>query len=90
MGASCGIYVAQNYDVPDMRKLFLMGIGMARQYEEIYRKPKKKPESNNASLDRGEQVKISIDCLTEIDAEGFVLINLAAELGALAVHQPKQ
>ncbi|KAH0450766.1 hypothetical protein IEQ34_021458 [Dendrobium chrysotoxum] len=42
MGTTCGIYMAQNYDVPDMRKLVLMGLAIGRQYEEIYRKPKKK------------------------------------------------
>ncbi|PKA60680.1 hypothetical protein AXF42_Ash006314 [Apostasia shenzhenica] len=44
LGTSCGIYIAQNYDVPDMRKLVRMGMSIASQYEEIYRKPKKNPD----------------------------------------------
>ncbi|KAI0491326.1 hypothetical protein KFK09_025586 [Dendrobium nobile] len=45
-GTTCGIYLAQNYDVPDMRKLVLMGLAIGRQYEEIYRKSKKKSDSD--------------------------------------------
>ncbi|KAL0905315.1 hypothetical protein M5K25_023725 [Dendrobium thyrsiflorum] len=34
MGTGCGIYMAQNYDVPDMRKLVLMGLAIGRHSEE--------------------------------------------------------
>ncbi|KAK8970511.1 hypothetical protein KSP40_PGU020064 [Platanthera guangdongensis] len=46
-GITCGIYMAQNYDVPDMRKLALMALAIGRQYEEIYRKPKKKSNDSD-------------------------------------------
>ncbi|PKA52559.1 hypothetical protein AXF42_Ash001539 [Apostasia shenzhenica] len=46
VGASCGIYVSQNYHVPDLKKLAQMGIGIARQYDELYRKKNKELESS--------------------------------------------
>ncbi|KAI3965717.1 hypothetical protein MKX01_010674 [Papaver californicum] len=39
-----GIYIAQNYNVPDVRKLANTGIFMAKHFEENYRKPKKREE----------------------------------------------
>lgn len=41
LGTVCGIYIAQNYDVPNIRKLVNTGIFMAKHMEEKYRKPKK-------------------------------------------------
>ncbi|KAJ9680746.1 hypothetical protein PVL29_019918 [Vitis rotundifolia] len=41
VGTVCGVYVAQNYNVPNVRKLANTGLVMARHIEENYRKPKK-------------------------------------------------
>ena len=41
VGFVYGIYVAQNYNVPDVKKLMNTGIFMAKVIEENYRKPKK-------------------------------------------------
>jgi hypothetical protein len=39
-----GVFVAQNYDVPNVRKLYHTGLSMVRQVEESHRKDgKKKP-----------------------------------------------
>ncbi|KAK2994861.1 hypothetical protein RJ640_012824 [Escallonia rubra] len=43
-GTVLGIYVAQNYNVPNVRKLYNTGVLIARHLEENYRKPKKKEE----------------------------------------------
>ncbi|MFS7914491.1 putative short transmembrane mitochondrial protein [Helianthus anomalus] len=40
LGAACGIYVAQNYNVPNINNLYKTGLVMAKSYEENYRKPK--------------------------------------------------
>ncbi|KAK1408254.1 hypothetical protein QVD17_39890 [Tagetes erecta] len=40
LGSACGIYVAQNYNVPNINKLYNMGLIMAKHYEQNYRKPK--------------------------------------------------
>ncbi|KAF7850883.1 hypothetical protein BT93_L4899 [Corymbia citriodora subsp. variegata] len=40
-GIACGIYVAQNYNVPNVKKLASTAIFMANLFEERYRKPKK-------------------------------------------------
>ncbi|KAL8255998.1 hypothetical protein R6Q59_031065 [Mikania micrantha] len=40
LGAACGIYVAQNYNVPNINKLYKTGLVMAKHYEQNYRKPK--------------------------------------------------
>lgn len=44
LGTVCGVYIAQNYNVPNIRKLVNTGIVMAKHIEESYRKPKKKDD----------------------------------------------
>ncbi|XP_076898391.1 uncharacterized protein LOC143551937 [Bidens hawaiensis] len=39
LGAACGIFVAQNYNVPNINTLYKTGVVMAKQYEQNYRKP---------------------------------------------------
>nr|XP_051206808.1 uncharacterized protein LOC127321891 isoform X1 [Lolium perenne] len=41
MGMGCGVYVAQNYNVPNVKKLFNTYVFLAKHLEETYRKPKK-------------------------------------------------
>lgn len=41
VGMGCGIYVAQNYNVPNIKKLFNTYVFLAKHIEETYRKPKK-------------------------------------------------
>ncbi|KAK4843406.1 hypothetical protein QYF36_007685 [Acer negundo] len=36
-----GVYIAQNYNVPNIKKLAGTGMLMAKHIEETYRKPKK-------------------------------------------------
>ena len=40
-GTVCGIYLAQNYQVPNIMKLADTAMIMAKHIEEKYRKPKK-------------------------------------------------
>eukprot|EP00261_Vitis_vinifera_P038420 XP_019079663.1 PREDICTED: uncharacterized protein LOC104881331 [Vitis vinifera] len=44
VGTACGIYIAQNYNVPNIKKLANTAIFMARHLEEKYRKPKKRDD----------------------------------------------
>ncbi|XP_038980165.1 uncharacterized protein LOC108511366 isoform X1 [Phoenix dactylifera] len=44
LGTGCGIYIAQNYDIPKIKKLAYIWVDRAKQVEETYRKPKKKDE----------------------------------------------
>ncbi|OWM75690.1 uncharacterized protein LOC116194134 [Punica granatum] len=43
-GTVCGIYIAQNYQVPNIKKLAYSAIFRAKEVEETYRKPKKPGE----------------------------------------------
>ncbi|AEC09152.1 putative short transmembrane mitochondrial protein [Arabidopsis thaliana] len=40
-GSVFGVYLAQNYNVPNIRKLTNTGLVVAKHVEENYRKPKK-------------------------------------------------
>ncbi|GMQ04931.1 hypothetical protein CsSME_00050161 [Camellia sinensis var. sinensis] len=46
VGTVFGVYVAQNYSVPNIHKLVNSGVAIAKHFEENYRKPKKKDEGN--------------------------------------------
>lgn len=46
MGTVCGVYIAQNYDVPNIKKLTNTGLYMAKHIEEKYRKPKRKDDDD--------------------------------------------
>ena len=39
LGTVYGAYLAQNYNIPDIKKLATSGIFMAKHIEETYRKP---------------------------------------------------
>ncbi|KAF0908284.1 hypothetical protein E2562_023901 [Oryza meyeriana var. granulata] len=41
VGMGCGVYVAQNYNVPNVKKLFNTYMFLAKHIEETYRKPKR-------------------------------------------------
>ncbi|KAJ7548677.1 hypothetical protein O6H91_07G021900 [Diphasiastrum complanatum] len=49
MGALVGVYIAQNYNVPNIQGLINTGLAMAKQMEHAYRKPsnKKKPPADD-------------------------------------------
>lgn len=38
IGTGCGIYIAQNYDVPNIKKLMRSLVGKAKEVEESYKK----------------------------------------------------
>ncbi|KAM5557083.1 hypothetical protein ABKV19_024462 [Rosa sericea] len=44
MGTVTGVYIAQNYAVPNIKKLADTALFMAKQIEEKYRKPKKRDD----------------------------------------------
>ncbi|KAL5718294.1 hypothetical protein ACHQM5_011212 [Ranunculus cassubicifolius] len=46
LGTTFGIFIAQNYNVPNIKKLANTGILMAKHIEENYRKPKKRNEDD--------------------------------------------
>ena len=46
VGTLCGIYIAQNYNIPNIRKVANSGLVMANHIEETYRKPKTKSEED--------------------------------------------
>lgn len=39
VGTGCGIYIAQNYNVPNIKKLMRTLLGQAKELEESYKKP---------------------------------------------------
>ncbi|XP_060207286.1 uncharacterized protein LOC132635083 [Lycium barbarum] len=41
-GTGFGVYLAQNYNVPNIQKLVDTGLVIAKHFEENYRKPKKR------------------------------------------------
>jgi hypothetical protein len=41
LGMGCGVYVAQNYNVPNVKRLFNTYVFVAKHLEETYRKPEK-------------------------------------------------
>lgn len=41
VGTGCGVYIAQNYNVPNIKKLINTYMFVAKHIEESYRKPKK-------------------------------------------------
>ncbi|XP_062153730.1 uncharacterized protein LOC133861919 [Alnus glutinosa] len=46
LGTVCGIYAAQNYNVPNVKKLAHTALFMAKHVEEKYRKPKQKGDDD--------------------------------------------
>ncbi|KAI3453512.1 hypothetical protein Pfo_010175 [Paulownia fortunei] len=44
VGTAFGVYLAQNYNVPNIRKLFNTGLLIATHIEQNYRKPKKRDD----------------------------------------------
>ncbi|CAN4077954.1 unnamed protein product [Withania somnifera] len=46
MGTCVGIYLAQNYNVPNIHKLFNTGLVIAKHLEENYRKPNKRHDED--------------------------------------------
>ncbi|GJN36244.1 hypothetical protein PR202_gb25086 [Eleusine coracana subsp. coracana] len=39
VGTGCGIYIAQNYNVPNIKKVMRALLGQAKELEESYKKP---------------------------------------------------
>jgi hypothetical protein len=46
VGTVCGIYAAQNYNVPNVKNLAHTALFMAKHVEEKYRKPKQKGDDD--------------------------------------------
>ncbi|CAN7119275.1 unnamed protein product, partial [Brassica rapa subsp. narinosa] len=44
-GTVCGIYIAQNYNVPNIKTLGRCAVSKAKEIEEIYRKPKTRDDA---------------------------------------------
>ncbi|MQM05967.1 hypothetical protein Taro_038786, partial [Colocasia esculenta] len=45
-GTAFGVYVAQNYNVPNVKKLANFGLAVAKNYEETYRKSSKREDDS--------------------------------------------
>ncbi|KQJ95344.1 hypothetical protein BRADI_3g16650v3 [Brachypodium distachyon] len=58
LGTAVGVYAAQNYKVPDLRRLACHGADTARRYEEEHRR---KPDDVGARKAKEAQVKITDD-----------------------------
>ncbi|XP_051138230.1 uncharacterized protein LOC127256315 [Andrographis paniculata] len=48
-GTVCGIYIAQNYNIPNVKKVVYEALFTAKQVEEKYRKPKKPGDDDAAA-----------------------------------------
>ncbi|KAL3737980.1 hypothetical protein ACJRO7_019501 [Eucalyptus globulus] len=46
-GTAFGVYLAQNYNVPNIKKLTETGLVIAKHIEENYRKPKKRDDDDD-------------------------------------------
>lgn len=46
-GTACGVYLAQNYQVPNIMKLADTALFMAKIIEEKYRKPRKRGDDDD-------------------------------------------
>ena len=59
VGFAAGIYVAQNYNVPNVRELADSYIGTAKRIEETYRKPQNQisdeSETSDALMQKGQR-----------------------------------
>lgn len=53
VGTLCGVYIAQNYNVPNIRNLTHSGFTMAKHLEETYRKPESKLNKTKAEDEEG-------------------------------------
>jgi hypothetical protein len=51
VGTAFGIYVAQNYNFPNIQKLVNTCLLIAKHYEENYRNPKKSNKSDDINND---------------------------------------
>ncbi|TKY70839.1 hypothetical protein E2542_SST07133 [Spatholobus suberectus] len=47
MGTALGVYVAQNYRVPNIKALASTAISMANHIEQTFRKPNKKDDDDS-------------------------------------------
>ncbi|XP_058778208.1 uncharacterized protein LOC131652379 [Vicia villosa] len=47
-GTAFGVYIAQNYKVPNVKTLASMALSMASQIEQAYRKPKPKNRDDDS------------------------------------------
>ncbi|MCH82240.1 hypothetical protein A2U01_0003041 [Trifolium medium] len=57
-GTVFGMYIAQNYNVPNVEKLASMGVSMASYMEKAYRKPEKPEPKIMDDDDRTSEPKI--------------------------------
>lgn len=60
VGTVCGIYIAQNYDVPNIKKVFNDAFSKAKHVEEKYRKPKRGDWCRLIGLAKYEKDRFSI------------------------------
>ena len=50
-GGVIGVYIAQNYDVPNLRKLASCGFLTAKNVEQTYRKPQQQQQQSKKKMD---------------------------------------